>query len=323
MPSLRIASLLAASLALVANTASAQHGPPNGNCEVMRSDACQATVDLFGYLAPQVGALVAGGNATIGQGGALPGLGHVAVAIRMNALQGSLPDLAGFTGGSTGQPQKLATRSVTAIAPAVDAAVGIYGGYPVGVTRVGAVDVLLDGSFVPALSAGPTKLELPDGSVKFGYGARVGLLQEGLRTPGLSFTWIRHDLPPMNIRARTANTTLNVDDIDVNTTSWRVVAGKSLTAFNLAAGVGRDRYVSSAMFYKFTGQPTTALPFPARQDVAQTSYFGDLSTNVLLVRVVAEIGAVSGGKIRTYDSFIGKPADALRPYGSLGVRVGI
>lgn len=323
MPPLRIASLLAASLALVASTVSAQHGPRNGNCEVMRSDACQATVDIFDYLAPQLGALVAGGNATIGQGGALPGLGHVAFAIRMNVLQGSLPDLAGFTGGSTGQPQQLATRSVIIAAPAADVAIGVYGGYPLGVTRVGALDVLLDGSLLPTVSAGSTKLELPDGSLKFGYGARLALMQEGLLTPGLSVTWIRHDLPPMNIRARTANTTLNVDDIDVNTRSWRVVASKSLAAVSLAAGVGRDRYVSSATFYKFTGQPTTALPFPARRDVGQTSYFGDLSTNVLLVRVVAEIGAVSGGKTRTYDAFSGKPADALRPYGSLGLRVGI
>ena len=323
MALMRIASALVTSLVLLSSPAYAQHGAPNGNCEIRRSDACQAMVDIFGYLAPQLGALTAGGDATLGQGGALPGLGHVAVTIRMNALQASLPDVAGYTAGSTGQPQKIATRSVFFAAPAADVAVGVYGGYPLGVTKVAALDVLFNGSFLPAFSAASTNLELPNGSFNFGYGARLGLLQEGLLTPGLSLTWIRHDLPLMNIRARAANTTLNVDDIDVNSSSWRVVASKSLVAFSLAAGIGRDRYVSSATIYKFNGLPSTAIQFPVRQDVGQTSYFGDVSTNVLFAKAIAEIGAVSGGNIRTYDTFGGKPAGALRLYASLGVRVGI
>src|SRR5205823_2689698 len=37
-------------------------------------DACQQAIDLFQYMAPQLGAAITGGNATLGQGGTLGGL---------------------------------------------------------------------------------------------------------------------------------------------------------------------------------------------------------------------------------------------------------
>ncbi|HZF73263.1 MAG TPA: hypothetical protein VEZ51_07515, partial [Gemmatimonadaceae bacterium] len=36
-------------------------------------DACQKAIDLFKYMAPQLGTAIAGGNPTLGQGGNLGG----------------------------------------------------------------------------------------------------------------------------------------------------------------------------------------------------------------------------------------------------------
>src|SRR5918912_2035211 len=57
-------------------------------------DACQKVVDLYRYMNVQLGTSVAGGNATLGQGGSLGGLGHFAVDLRANAMRASVPDVA-------------------------------------------------------------------------------------------------------------------------------------------------------------------------------------------------------------------------------------
>src|SRR5512132_224830 len=56
-------------------------------------DACQKAIDLFQYMAPQLGTSITGGNATLGQGGNLGGLGHFSLGFRINAVQGSLPQV--------------------------------------------------------------------------------------------------------------------------------------------------------------------------------------------------------------------------------------
>ena len=44
-------------------------------------DACQKALDLLNYMTPQLGTLIAGGNATLGQGGTLGGLGTLRVGV--------------------------------------------------------------------------------------------------------------------------------------------------------------------------------------------------------------------------------------------------
>src|SRR5919199_6269481 len=56
-------------------------------------DACQKVIDLYKYMNVQLGTSVAGGNATLGQGGSLGGLGHFAVDLRANAMRASVPDV--------------------------------------------------------------------------------------------------------------------------------------------------------------------------------------------------------------------------------------
>src|SRR4051812_15268040 len=45
-------------------------------------DACQQAYDIYQFLSPQLGLALAGGNATIGQGSVLGGLGHLSVGVR-------------------------------------------------------------------------------------------------------------------------------------------------------------------------------------------------------------------------------------------------
>ena len=295
-------------------------------------DACQKALDLLNYMTPQLGTLIAGGNATIGQGGTLGGLGHFALSVRANAMRASLPDIDG-AGVNYGAAQRsdYVTEAQWAALPVVDAAFGVFKGIALPLTNVLGVDLLVNVSYLPELERHPLSLTTPDGSFKFGYGARVGVLQESLVLPGISLTYMKRDLPRTTLIASWEGGVLSnadtarLQNFDIGTTSWRLVASKSLLAFNLAVGVGQDRYEASADAFYSVNEPLARFqggPVPYAFDVTRTNVFLDVVTNLGLMKLVATVGGVSGGEIPTYNNF-DREADASRIYGSLGVRIGL
>ncbi|HJU69356.1 MAG TPA: hypothetical protein VJ650_14030 [Gemmatimonadaceae bacterium] len=295
-------------------------------------DACQKALDLLNYMTPQLGTLIAGGNATIGQGGTLGGLGHFALSVRANAMRASLPDIegAGVNYGSA-ERSNYVTEAQWAALPVVDAAFGVFKGIALPLTNVLGIDVLVNVSYLPELEHHPLSLTTPSGSFKFGYGARIGVLQESLVLPGVSVTYIKRDLPRTTLIASwgggglASADTARLENFDIGTTSWRVVASKSLLAFSLALGVGQDRYEADAnAFYSVNEALARFEGGPVRYafDVTRTNVFLDVITNLGLMKLVGTVGGVSGGDIPTYNTF-DKEADASRIYGSLGVRIGL
>lgn len=286
-------------------------------------DACQKAVDLYQYLGVQLGTLVAGGNAMLGQGGTLGGFGHFQAELRFNAMHASVPDVAGA--GIAVGPARQSTYEVDEKwvgVPQVDASIGLFKGIPVGVTYVGGVDAILSASFVPDVKSGSVRIAAPDGSLKLGFGGRVGIMSESALTPGVSVTFLERDLPKTTITANAGDDNLTVEDLKITTRSWRVVASKSFVGFGLAAGVGQDEYrARSGLTYDVAGSrpsQTLALTIKPRR----TNIFLDLSlTPFPLLRVVGEIGRVSGSGIDTYNRFDPAAGDS-RVYGSVGLRVG-
>lgn len=317
--------LAAGLVAMAAASANAQDARCTG-AAMGTEDACQKAIDLFQYMAPQLGTVIAGGNATLGQGGTLGGLGHWTVGLRANAVMGSIPnvdDASTAPDPLAGSPQSTNYEPKGQVLglPAVDAAVGLFKGLPLGLTNVGGVDLLLSAWYIPEYSGEGVEVTTDDGSLKLGYGARIGLLQESLVVPGVSVTWMKRDLPVLSVLAQAATGQLNVEALDVQTTSWRIVASKSLMMFGLAAGYGKDAYKSSATVSASIATETTG-PVEVAQKVDRTSLFANVSMNLLVLKFVGEIGQVSGGDIATYNTFGDKPADSSRLYGSVGLRVG-
>ncbi len=319
--------LALAAIAAVPATVSAQNCAPT-----VTQDACQKAVDLFQYMAPQLGTMIAGGNATLGQGGTLGGLAmfpfphpKFSVGFRVNALQGSLPDVESAAATPTpgaSQSSMIPVKDQVLPAPAADVAIGLFKGLPLGLTNVGGVDLLFSAIYVPEFDRSNVSLELPDGGLKIGYGARVGLLQESLVIPGVSFTWLKRDLPKANLAATTAagglEADLAVNDLDVSTTAWRVVASKSLVMFGLALGAGTDKYKSSA---NIVGRSALASgEARVEQTISRTNYFADLSMNLMLLKIIGEVGMVQGGEVNTVNRWDGKQPADKRMYGSVGAR---
>jgi len=293
-------------------------------------DACQKAIDLFKYLAPQLGTSIAGGNPTLGQGGNLGGLGHFSAGLRVNVLQGSLPQVQNVTPSVTGATStRFETKDQYVPMPTADLAIGIFKGIPLALTNVGGVDVLLSASYVPEFNSGGVSVKVPNGSLKLGYGARVGILQESLLVPGVSVSYLVRDLPTLNVAGNSGGDSLYVNNLSLKTKAWRVTASKSLILFGLAAGFGQDKYDAStdigAHVAARTVPPTSAAnagPISVSQNLTRTNIFADLSVNLLLFKITGEIGQVSGGTINTYNTFSGKQAADSRIYGSVGARFG-
>lgn len=287
-------------------------------------DACQKAVDLFRYMNMQLGTLLAGGNATLGQGGTLGGLGHFAVGLRVNVMRVGLPDVAdaGVQLGAARQ-STFKVNDKWAAVPVADAAIGLSKGFPLGITRVGGLDALVSVAYLPELEDSPVSVRTPDGSVKWGYGARLGLISETMVTPGVSVTWLRRDLPKATIAAAASSTdSIAVRNFDLQTTAWRVVASKNFLALGLAAGIGQDKYSAEAdAAYRLSGVgPLQSIPVSVKP--TRTNMFLDVSLNLPIIKFVGEVGRVSGGDVVTFNSFE-KPASDSRFYGSVGVRLGL
>lgn len=319
-------SAAAALLILVSGTGLAQNpAPADPQClsaPAGTEDACQQAIDLFRYMVPQLGVAITGGNATLGQGGTLGGLPHFTLGLRGNLVMGHLPELQAPTfSGISQRPDYPVTAQILGL-PVADVAIGIFKGLPLALSNVGGVDLLINASYIPNYEGDEITVE-PDNPLNFGFGVRVGILQESLLVPGIAASYIKRDLPKTTVTGTLSGAnsmTVTVRDLDVKTTAWRLTASKSLVLFTLAAGVGQDTYDAST-----TVSATTSFgnmpPTSVKQKMTRTNYFGDFSMNLLVMKLIGEIGVVSGGDVPTHNTFETK-ADASRMYGSVGIRFG-
>lgn len=326
---------LAAGLSVVATTAAQAQttcpaGVPNSQSQATLN-ARQQAADLFQYMAPQIATAIAGGSPTLGQTSSLGGLGHFSIGVRGTAVKGSLPEVDRFPTCYTAAVRSdLPTGTQAVPGAGADAAIGIFGGLPLALTNVGAVDLLLSATYLPEVDESNVRLTLPDGSLQIGYGARIGLLSESIIVPGVSLSYMRRDLPTLNMSANSGLAdSLFVTGLKLKTTSWRIEASKSLLMFGLFGGVGKDEYESSVDEVRASvGAPVvgranqTLIPAPM-QRLDRTNLFVGVKLNLLIFKIAAEVGQASGGDVTTFNTFSGSEPNASRTYGSLGIRFGI
>ena len=323
------ATLAAAPLAVLcaARPLPAQSVAPACEAPLTTQDACQKAADLFAFIAPQLGAAIAGGNATLGQGGNLGGFGKVSFGARFTGLRGSLP-----------RPEPVAVRPGPAQSsafpvseqwfglPQLDLAIGLTRGIPLGVSNVGGVDLLVSGSWLPQVEERDVSVRASGGRFRAGFGARVGILQESRTVPGVSLSFLRRALPNTDVTARTGDDTLQVLAARVRTDSWRLVASRHLAAIGVAAGVGQDRIDSRAAVSAIVNEGSVRVSAstlqPFRQKLTRGNAFVNASINLAIFRVVGEVGRTWGGEAPTVNSFDGTSPTEPRLYGSVGARVG-
>ena len=343
MPSRSRVLAAAALLASIGSTARAQQGGLSPSCgaggltQQITQDACQKAVDLFNFMAPQLGVAITGGNAVLGGSGALGGLGHFSVGLRANALLGQLPEPNNITLSVTGaQPSQFSPKRQVLGLPTADAAIGLFKGIPIGLTNVLGIDALVSAFYVPDVDQNDVSVRTRGGAVKLGYGARVGILQETAIVPGVSVSYLRRDLPTVDLVARVnQGDSVRVTGLDTRTSAWRAVVGKRILVVGLAAGAGQDTYDSRTTVGAYVAPRAgsignVSVQTPAviyngpevTQKITRNNVFADATFYFPFVRIVGEIGRVSGGDdIRTYNSFGDRRPNDAYTYGSVGVRV--
>ncbi|WKW12042.1 hypothetical protein Strain138_001314 [Pseudogemmatithrix spongiicola] len=284
-------------------------------------DACAVASDFFRYMAPQFGTAIAGGSHTLGIGTNLGGFPHFAVALRANAVLGNFPTIDNVQLGAA-NPRNFAVEDGGAAMVTADFALGLTKGFNVGVTRIGGIDLIGGVTYVPTLEEDNFTLT-PQSNVSVGLGARVGLLQQSALIPGVAFSYMKRDLPTVDLTSSADDgSTFDLNDFSIKTSSWRLSAQKNLLLFQLGAGIGGDTYdFSTAATVNVVDGPLSATgSFSDKASMSRTTMYGSLGLNLFLVKVVIEGGQVSGGSIATQNTF-DTPADEKRLYANVGLRI--
>jgi hypothetical protein len=322
----------AGGFALLASASPALAQCSNANVAVRQ--ACTASVDLINYMTPQLSTAIAGGSPTLGQSGALGGIGRFALTLRGTAvMNGAFPNIGDKPFRTDGAPQSYTTEETMVPGVGVDFSIGLTKGASLGATNVGGLDFIVSALYIPDIEGegGDFSIKAKDGNLKLGYGLRVGLLDESLVTPGVYLSYLQRDLPVVSLTGSsasgsgvgTASGTFALNDFSVKTTAIRLVAAKSFVLFGLQAGVGQDTYKGSSNVTATvnTVGGTQTANASANMSMTRTNMFVGASINLFIGKLVAEYGTVSGGSLPTPTNTFDKQASDSRTYLSGGLRI--
>ncbi|MDA1081286.1 MAG: hypothetical protein O2973_06350 [Gemmatimonadetes bacterium] len=310
--------------AVIGTAFAAPLGAQCASAPIFARQACYASVDLVNYMTPQLATAVAGGSSTLGQSGALGGLGRFALSIRgTGVMNGAFPNIGDVPFRTDSAPQSYTTEETIVPGVGVDASFGIWKGFNLGATHIGAVDALVSALYIPDIegSDGDFSVTAPDGNLKLGYGVRVGILDESVLTPGVYVSYLQRDLPTISLSGSSGGSSgsFALNDFSVKMSAVRIVAAKTFLIFGLQAGVGQDSYKASAdIVASESGQTANA---SASMSMTRTNVFAGAMINFFVFKLVAEAGQVSGGSLPTPFNTFDKPASDSRTYLSGGLRI--
>jgi hypothetical protein len=325
-----VAALLAAAVA----------APAQAQCPTAAADGCRKAVDFLNFMTPQLSTALVGGNPTLGQGGVLGGLGHFSIDIRASAVNGQLPKFTNVGLSTAGAQHSTFTSDQQWVPfPSFDVGLGLWRGFSLGVTHVGGIDALLTATYIPTNigsdngsgsgGSNKTNFKVSGSNPHFGYGVRVGLLEESAVTPGVSFAWVQRDLPTLSLTSTVdasgtnPSGTIALNDFTINTSAWRITAAKSFLIFGISGGLGQDKYDANSSLtatVSAPGNPTGTQS--ASLSMTRMNYFVGAYVNLFIFKLEAEYGQVTGGTVpAAFNSFGADPATS-RSYGTLGLRFG-
>lgn len=291
------------------------------------ADVCRKAADIFAFVVPQVGVALAGGNTVLGEGGTLGGWGKRSVTLRVTAVDGRLPenDVTLSLNSPTAQSSDFGASRVPVPMASLDAAVGLFPGFPFGVTNALGVDALVGVIGVPSVSSGDLTIKPQGASVALSYGVRVGLIQESSFVPGISLSWMRRKVPTLNMQYAPANDTLHVQNVSLTADALRAVVSKRFAFVGVAAGFGRDKIEGTSGIDAVVNESGQRImvAFPTlTETTTRNTAFLNASFGVSAARFVAEYGRSSAGSAReTLNTFGERSANEAYTYGSLGVTI--
>ena len=276
---------------------------------------CDAALDGTRAFHPVAGLLVSGGNPVLGTASTLGGLGHFSLTARANAADVVLPDPK--YDGAVGEVPS--SEELYAPVPLLEGAAGLFEGLPSGLLSI---DLLVSAQLLPTdqienLSVARDARRIGDVALGFGYGVRVGLLRDDGPVPAVSLSAMRRHVP------RLAYGDLDGGDefrygVDLQTTNLRVVASKHLAAFQLAAGLGWDRYTGDADVRLREGPNA---PIEIELEESRTLAFVNAGLDLAAVSIVGEAGYQGGRDQELSTDFEDYDTTSGKFFAGLGLRL--
>jgi hypothetical protein len=277
---------------------------------------CDAALDGTRAFHPVAGLLVSGGNPVLGTASTLGGLGHFSLTARANAADVVLPDPK-YDGAAGEVPS---SEELYAPVPLLEGAAGLFEGLPSGLLSI---DLLASAQLLPTdqienLSVARDARRIGDVALGFGYGVRVGLLRDDGPVPAVSLSAMRRHVP------RLAYGDLDGGDefrygVDLRATNLRVVASKQLAAFQLAAGLGWDRYTGDADVRLREGPDA---PIEIELEESRTLAFVNAGLDLAAVSIVGEAGYQGGRDQGLSTDFEDYDTTSGKFFAGLGLRLG-
>jgi hypothetical protein len=281
---------------------------------------CSAAVDGTRAFHPIAGLLVSGGNPVLGTANTLGGLGHFSVTARANAAHVVLPDV-NYDGRTTTVP---ASDQLFAPTPLVEVAAGLYGGMPSGLL---AIDFLGSAQLLPTdqidhLTVESGARRIGDVALGLGYGARVGVIRENGPLPAVAVSVMRRDIPRLAYGDLASGDQYSYS-VNLHATNLRVVASKQLALFDLAAGLGWDKYTGDASI-RFRDPVTSVVQpqIPFGLSNSRALAFLDAGLDLSAMKLLGEVGYQGGKDQKLSSDFEDFDTTKGKFFASFGLRVG-
>jgi hypothetical protein len=316
---LKRSSLFFASVTLSVALVAPLHAQCTGSPIVVA--VCNRAIDAVKTFHPVAGVLISGGDPVLGGARAMNGFGHFFVSTRVNAVKITVPNPDTSAGPTS-------IKGFTP-APVIEGGVGLYPGLSSGLL---ALDGLFAATLVPTHAV--DKLGVDSGATKvgnfalgLGYGVRIGIVRGLFPIPSLSMSVMRRSLPRVTYGRLAASSLSSGDafefDADVKATNWRFVAGYHLVGFDVAAGIGFDRYTSHGRLRYYSNPPLNTIatvtfdPVNERQVV-----FADAAFHLTVLTLGAELGYQTGENQKLSTNYSDFDPSKGHVFGGLGIRFG-
>ena len=316
----RVRIVLPAVLSLLAwSTAAAQ----NSECDQYAlfpetENVCNAALDGAVVFHPVAGLLVSGGNPVLGSTGTLGGFPHFSITARVNVTKLHTPDLNYDGSGTT----VAAGEEITAPAPLVEAALGVFKGLNGGFLSV---DLLGSAQLLPTnqidnLTVDDDARKIGDIALGLGYGARIGVIRGHAIVPSVTVSVMRRDIPTITYGDVSGGDQYSYA-VDLHATNLRAVAGYKLAILSVGAGIGWDKYTGdSRVVFENPLTSTVEPPIDKELDQSRTMMFLTGALDLPVFKIAAEVGYQLGKDQNLATTFENNDPSDKRLFAGAGLR---
>ena len=164
--------------------------------------------------------------------------------------------------------------------------------------------------------------KIGDIALGLGYGARIGLLREMGPLPAVSVSLMRRDIPQISYGDVSGGDRYSYG-VDLHATNLRLVASKKLLVFDMAGGLGWDKYTGDAVIrFRDPVSGLTQPPVPVELENTRVLGFLNAGMSLSVMRLTAEVGYQGGKDQDLSTEFEDFDTTKGKFFAGLGLRVG-